>query len=244
MDILDFEHRPGVPYPLLRTEPHPCPYLPDRDAELLVAVAWGIGGARYRQLLEREFRRTGNVFYRPDCPNCRACRPIRVPVEHFRMSRSQRRVRRRNADLSVSVGPLCVDDDHFDVFAGYQQHRHDGDMADSREAFEEFVGTSPIDSFEIALRLDGRLTGVSIVDVCGEDALSSVYFYYDPAHARRSLGVYSGLCEIDECRRRGRPYWYIGYHVAGCAKMEYKARFRPCELLSPDGVWRSVGPPA
>ena len=88
-------------------------------------------------------------------------------------------------------------------------------------------------------RVAGRLVGVGVLDLC-PGAASSVYFYFDPAESRRSLGVFSALCEIEECRRRGLEHWYIGFHVAGCGKMEYKARFRPHELLGPDGIWREI----
>ena len=86
-------------------------------------------------------------------------------------------------------------------------------------------------------RLAERLVGVGIVDITPH-ALSSVYFYFEPALARRSLGVFSALREIEECRRRELSYWYVGFYVQGCAKMEYKGRFQPHELLSADGKWQ------
>jgi arginyl-tRNA--protein-N-Asp/Glu arginylyltransferase len=36
------------------------------------------------------------------------------------------------------------------------------------------------------------------------------------------------------------PYWYAGFWVHGCETMEYKTRFRPCEVLGTDGVWREM----
>ena len=74
-------------------------------------------------------------------------------------------------------------------------------------------------------------------DVC-RSSLSSVYFYYDPAEARRGLGTFGALYEIEAARRLGIPHYYLGYWIAGCGTMDYKAGFRPNEVLCPDGVWR------
>lgn len=240
MDRLEFCYVAGLPLPLVRGERHPCSYLPGREAaELFLPVRLN-DIATYQRLLEYGFRRAGMLFYRPDCPTCSACVPIRVPVERFRPSRSQRRVLRRNADVEIELGTPRSDDQRWELFVRYQRHQHDGEMLRTREDFERFLCESPIETVEMAYRIDGRLVGVGIVDVCPQ-ALSSVYMYFDPVCARRSLGVFSGLCEIEECRRRGLPYWYLGYWIRGCRKMEYKDRFAPCERLDADGAWRVTG---
>jgi arginine-tRNA-protein transferase len=84
----------------------------------------------------------------------------------------------------------------------------------------------------------GRLLGVGICDV-SKLSLSSVYFYYDPEETvRRSLGTFAALVEIETAAGRNIPYYYLGYWVDGCPAMQYKANFRPNEVLCPDGVWR------
>jgi arginine-tRNA-protein transferase len=47
------------------------------------------------------------------------------------------------------------------------------------------------------------------------------------------------LQTIELARRLDKPYAYFGYYVAGCASMSYKARFRPCEILGTDDIWRA-----
>jgi arginine-tRNA-protein transferase len=84
----------------------------------------------------------------------------------------------------------------------------------------------------------GRLLAAGICDVCRQ-SLSSVYFYHDPAEASRGLGTFGALWEIRAAAELGIPYYYLGYWVAGCDTMDYKASFRPYELLHPDGVWRA-----
>ena len=78
---------------------------------------------------------------------------------------------------------------------------------------------------------------MGICDLC-PSALSSVYFYFDPADRARGLGTFGALVEIETARTRGLGHYYLGYYVAGCAAMNYKSLFRPHEMLDTDGVWR------
>ena len=68
--------------------------------------------------------------------------------------------------------------------------------------------------------------------------MSAVYFYFDPDLAERSPGTFNVLWLLEECRRRGIPWLYLGYHVRGGRGMAYKTRFRPHQTLGTDGVWR------
>jgi arginine-tRNA-protein transferase len=42
---------------------------------------------------------------------------------------------------------------------------------------------------------------------------------------------------VREAKRLALPYLYLGYWVRGSAKMDYKSRFSPLEILRPEG-WR------
>jgi arginine-tRNA-protein transferase len=68
-------------------------------------------------------------------------------------------------------------------------------------------------------------------------SLSAIYFYYDPEERHRSLGTWNVLQIIQEARTRQRPYVYLGYFVAGCPSLEYKANFVPNEVREPGGLW-------
>lgn len=196
-----------------------------------------VTSAVYRGLMDAGFRRSGRVFYRPRCDGCHECRPIRVPVGRFAPSRSQRRVLRKNLDVTVSVGPPRSTNEKFRLYQAHLERFPEGGMSRSREDFEEFLYSSPIDSLEMVYRVGRRVVCVGLVDVSA-DCLSSVYCYYDPRLAVRSLGVFSALHEIEHCRERGLAYWYVGFYVHECSRMNYKAQYRPFELLGDDGVWR------
>jgi arginine-tRNA-protein transferase len=38
------------------------------------------------------------------------------------------------------------------------------------------------------------------------------------------------------------PHLYLGYYVRGCARMSYKAGYRPCEVLR-EGRWQALNAP-
>ena len=217
--------------------PHACPYLRDRDSTNLFAETSQLSSAAYQQWMNAGFRRSGRLIYKPICEHCAECRPLRVHVDSFAPSRSQRRVWRRNRDVAVDVGPPIPTDEKWKVYSAYLIHQHDGKMDHDREDFERFLYDSPTSTLEMTFRVNGVLLGVGIIDEC-PDCMSSVYFYFAPEAARRSLGVFSALCEIEECRRRGLAYWYAGYYIRDCRQMNYKAQYRPYELLGSDSIWR------
>ena len=68
--------------------------------------------------------------------------------------------------------------------------------------------------------------------------LSSNYFYYDISEEvlKRSIGVYSVLFEINFCLQNHFPYYYLGLYLPHCRKMNYKANYKPYQLLL-NGIW-------
>jgi len=227
----------------LPTSPeHECAYLPGLTARVEGFQVDRIDPELYHALMDRGFRRSGCLVFRPVCPACRECVPLRVPVEVFRPTRSQRRVLRRNRDLRVTVGAPKLTDRKHRMYAAYLDDQHDGTMSRSRRALSDFLYDSPVNTLEFCYRLKNRLVAVSIADR-SRAALSSVYVFFDPRFRRRSLGTFSALWEIDFCRRAGTAFYYLGYYVAGSARMNYKARFRPCEILDPSRGWVPPAPP-
>jgi arginine-tRNA-protein transferase len=212
----------------------PCPYLPGRRFRSVVVE--GDLGRAYRELMDIGFRRSGPMAYVPDCGSCRACVPVRVAVDRFVPRRDQRRVAARNRDLAFHEVPRGTCGERESLWERYQREVHG----------QEDPGLPPggasdggVSGAELHARdAAGRLVAVSIVDLF-PDAVSSVYCYWDPDLAERGLGTWMALAEIDHARRTGRAWWYLGYWVAGCGKMDYKTRYRPQQRLV-DGAWRWV----
>ncbi len=197
-----------------------------------------MSGERYGQYMDAGFRRSGNVLYQPICRGCRACQPLRVPVDRFRPDKSQRRCWRRNADLCVTAGTPQPSAEKFELYQRYVSQWHGRPTEDGREGFERFLYASPVPSIEFCYRDTGdRLLAVGICDVVPE-ALSSVYFYFDPNDAARGLGTFGAIWEIRYAIQERMKYYYLGYWVEACREMRYKSFFRPNEILCPDQVWR------
>jgi arginyl-tRNA--protein-N-Asp/Glu arginylyltransferase len=244
MDDPAFCHYPAPPPPvavrLAVIPPRPCPYLPGRIETTRAFCASRIDPLVYHEFMNASFRRSGCVIYQPTCAGCRECVPLRVPVKSFQPSKSQRRCRKRNEDLVVSIAAPEPTAEKFDLYAQYQAQWHEKAEPETYIEFVNFLYRSPVDTLEFSYRNgSGKLVGVGICDICRK-SLSSVYFFFDPAESRRGLGTFGALCEIEYAARQEIDYFYLGFWIKESPKMGYKADFRPYELLQPDGVWRLI----
>jgi arginyl-tRNA--protein-N-Asp/Glu arginylyltransferase len=218
---------------LYQSQPQACPYLPDRESSNIFCQHPEVDSELYQRFSEAGFRRSGSIIYKPHCQNCQACEATRMLVSDFRPSKSQKRSLKKNHDLDVEWTSLNNDEEHMEIYSRYQQQQHQGSMDSDADGYMEMFGHPNIEVQHIDFRWNGKLIGVSVVDVL-PDGLSSVYFYFDPDHKSRGLGTYSALIEIQETLRLGKNYWYLGFVVAECQKMAYKMKFKPQERLVED----------
>jgi arginine-tRNA-protein transferase len=230
------------PHFFFTTAPLPCPYLEGRLERKIVTELSGPDAETLHEALSRAgFRRSHSIAYTPACPGCSACIPVRIIVDEFSPKRTMLRIVRQNRDLRVRHSSARATAEQYRLFSRYQESRHaGGDMAlmgfyDYRSMVED----SPIETFLIEFRgTDNQLKAVVLTDCMG-DGLSAVYSFYDPDESSASLGSYMILWMIDEARRLGLPYVYLGYWIAESSKMSYKARFSPLEAFGPGG-WRAL----
>jgi arginyl-tRNA--protein-N-Asp/Glu arginylyltransferase len=225
------------------TAPSPCPYLPDRfERKVFAHLPLGDGAAINDALTQVGFRRSQNIAYRPACEGCDACVSARIPTANYPYSRSERRVADRNGDLMRNLVEAEATMEQFDLLRRYLLARHaEGGMADMTWAdyvamVEDTSARTHLIEYRRASkdRGPGDLVAGVLVDVLS-DGLSLVYSFYDPDMARRSLGSFIILDHVAQAAQAGLPYVYLGYWVQGSAKMAYKARFNPIEVLRPGG---------
>lgn len=227
--------------PFLATPPHPCSYLPGRQAVSLFAdPRAGMSTELYGELAESGFRRSGVDVYRPMCPGCQACIPVRIPVARMTHRRRERRIWECNADLRVSLQSSEFRNEHYDLYCRYLTARHSGGGMDNPtpEGYLQFLRSAWCETRFVEFRKEGKLLAVAVTDVL-PSGLSAVYTFFDPEASRRSLGTHTILWQAQEARRRGLPWLFLGYWIEACDKMRYKGRFRPLQALE-EGVWRDL----
>ena len=229
------------------TRPQPCPYLPDRyERKLFTHLGREKSMAHFDLLHSEGFRRSQTIAYRPHCENCNACISVRIRVDEFERTKSQKRVWRQNKDIHAVRAPAIASAEQYALFNAYVETRHnDGGMADmSQYDYQAMIEDSVVDSFLIEYRLpreggEPELVAVALCDHLS-DGISLVYSYFDPLLTSRSIGTYIILETIDYAVSLGLPYVYLGYWVEGSPKMDYKIRFLPQDHLI-DGEWVKVG---
>lgn len=228
-----------------KTPPSRCEYLHDQQWQLQYELLPELKSSDYMRRLKEGWRRIGPVMFRPDCDECRQCRTLRVPIPSFRPSQTQQRVWKRNgSDVELVIGSPVITPERLALFTNFHQHGYEtkGWPAPEPEdsALDLYV-LNPFPTEEWSYWINERLVGVGYVDTLPE-GLSAIYFFHDSDHHRRSLGTFHILKMIDAAKQRNLPHVYLGYFVEGCRSLEYKARFRPNEVLGPRGRWSEFVP--
>ena len=226
------------------TSPAPCPYLPGRQERKVFTELNGAHAAELNDALGRiGFRRSQGVAYRPSCAGCTACVSVRVVADEFVPNATQRKLLRRHDDLDVTACRPWATAEQFALMRRYLAARHPGGgMAGmDEEDYADMVEQSPVDSVVVEYRERcpdggrGRLVGACLTDRQA-DGLSMIYSFFDAAdQSRPALGNLIIMDHILRAHAAGLPYVYLGYWVKGSARMAYKVRYRPIEILGPAG---------
>ena len=220
------------------TPAHPCSYLDRNNAQTLFFDPREIITPEiYQRLTDQGFRRSGSHLYRPHCGTCTACVPTRVPVEKFLPKRSQKRVLKKNTDLTVRIEDAVFSRRHYHLYERYINLRHaDGDMYPaSEDQYRSFLLSPWSNSIFLCLYSAEKLLSVAVTDKQSH-GLSAIYTFFEPDEDSRSLGVLSILKQIELCHTLNFPYLYLGYWIKDCEKMSYKTQYRPTELFL-NGRW-------
>lgn len=167
--------------------------------------------------------------------------PLRIDLARFVLSKNQRRVLRRNADLRWEITPARAGGDVQALFHEHKK-RFVENVPDSLFDFiaSESPAVQPCECLEFRVLLGGRLIAASFLDV-GRASASSIYGVFDPAFSRRSPGILTMLREIEFAISRGLRHYYPGYGTRESGVYDYKKRFRGLETLDwATGRWTAM----
>ena len=237
------QHFPTRQLRFFLTAPSPCPYLPERfERKVFAHLPMSEGANVNDSLTQVGFRRSQNIAYRPACETCSSCVSARIPTPDYQFSRSERKILARNQDVERHLVEAEATMEQFDLLRRYLTTRHArGGMAEMGwPDFVAMVEDTAVRTHIIEYRLrstdggPGDLVACALVDLLS-DGLSLVYSFYDPGLTKRSLGSFMILDHLVQAGLTKLPYVYLGYWVRGSAKMDYKVRFSPIELLRAEG---------
>lgn len=224
------------------TPPETCHYLADKESITECDLIIKMTGAEYEKRLLAGWRHFGRQVFRPKCENCNECKSLRIPVRDYKPNRSQsRNFKANNGRITLEIQEPALTDEIMDLYDRFHAERsfsRDWPIKENYDAFSfdcSFVD-NPFPVEQWMYREDGKLCGVGYVDglKCG---LSAIYFFHDPNFYSHGIGIWNVMSLIHEAQKRNLPHVYMGYYVKGCQSLEYKAGFKPNEILNGSGKW-------
>jgi arginine-tRNA-protein transferase len=209
----------------------PCSYIANQEARFEYFLASGLGYDELDELLSVGWRKFGLYYFRPNCPGCLKCIPIRIQAKNFTPTKSQRRIVKNAGKIEIVTGPLEFKKEIFDIYRIHSKDRFDKE-SDMEEFYHSFYQQS-CPAIQSEYYLDGKLIAAGFLDYSSH-SLSSVYFIYDTAYKDYSLGTLSVIKETQIAAGMGLDYYYLGYVIYENRSMAYKDKFHPYELYDWD----------
>lgn len=208
-----------------------CAYLPDQSQTTHYKIIEQCSREQCAFLIERGWRRFGNMFFRPICQDCNACESIKIDVANFSFSKSQRRILKKAAHFHSRMQTPSMSKEHLELFKKYHDHMEQKRQWENHNVsangyYASFVHGYSNFGYEILYYDQEKLIGVDLIDMLPE-GISSIYFYYDPDYEPYSLGTYSLLKQIMLAQEHQLSWIYLGYYVQECQSLNYKNRYKP-----------------
>lgn len=212
-----------------------CSYLKDKKQTTHYKVIHDCSVQHCESLIERGYRRFGKMYFRPVCEACDECKTIKIDVDNFEFSKSQRRVLRKAEHIQSVIAQPTLTQEHLDLFKKYHQHMEgkkgwEYNPTSPESYYGSFVNGYNDFGFEVLYFDQDKLIGVDLIDIL-DNGISSIYFYYDPDYAHLALGKLSLLKQIKFAKANNKKWIYLGYYVKDCPSLSYKADYKPYKTL-------------
>lgn len=163
--------------------------------------------------------------------------PLRVDLARFTPTRSHKRVLAKNRDTRIVIRPAVINKARENLFAKHILRFHENIPSSLFDFMSRRPASVPCLNLELCIYSNETLMGVTYLDI-GQRATSAVYAMFDPAEAKRSLGIFMILQSIRFSRERGYRYYYPGYAYREPSAYDYKKQFMALEYLDWTGGWK------
>ena len=212
-----------------------CSYFDDRMCDISYKYMEHCTSSEQYEMLQRGWRRFGNMHFVPVCKDCNECKTIRIDVRKFKFSKSQRRVLSKNKNTTVYLRKPSVTLEHIELFNKYHKYMEDkkgwnSNEIDTNEYYNSYVSGAHEFGKELLYFIDDKLVGVALCDIM-KDGLSCVYCYYDHDYEYLSLGQFSILAQFSIAQQSNIPYIFLGYWIKDHFSMGYKEKYKPFDIL-------------
>jgi arginine-tRNA-protein transferase len=208
-----------------------CSYLDNEQQTMHYKIIDLCTKEQCSSLIERGWRRFGTMFFRPICKNCTQCESIKIDINNYKFSKSDRRVIKKASHFKIIIQSPSLTHKHLELFTKYHDYmrdKRDWDQQNitSQNYYQSFVQGHSDFGYEVLYFDEDTLIAVDLIDVL-EEGISSIYFYYDPHYQNFSLGKYSIYYQIEYAKQLGLSWIYLGYYVSECQSLAYKSRYKP-----------------
>jgi arginine-tRNA-protein transferase len=212
-----------------------CPYFDDKLSDTRYQFIKSCDMNTYNKMIERGWRRFGNVHFVPECKTCTECKTIRIDIKKFKYSKSQKRILSKNKDIQIYIQKPTLSVNHTNLFNKYHKNMEakkswKPNIIDANEYKSSYIHGAGKFGKEILYFLDDRLICVALCDIT-LNALSSVYCFYDHDYENRSLGKFSILAQISISKQFNIPHLFLGYWIKDHYSMGYKENYMPFDIL-------------
>ena len=203
-----------------------CVYLNDKLWRFKYFFAVDVSTEELDELLSSGWRKFGIYFFKPHCESCQACIPLRVCIDSFTLSKSQKRIIKNGKDITVIFNELEYRDEIYEIYKKHSIEKFN--IETNHDDFLFSFYRKSCRSLQSEYYVDNKLIGIGFIDI-SQNGLNSIYFAYDTEYSAYSLGTFSILKEIEYAKSLSLSYYYLGYWIDKNKSMAYKNQFKPNE---------------
>jgi arginine-tRNA-protein transferase len=208
-----------------------CSYLSNKLSKTEYKLVENCSRKELSEFLEHGYRRFGKILFRPICKDCCECQSIKIDIANFSFTKSKRRIIKKASHIKTHIQKPLLSQEHLNLYEKYHLFMKEKKEWEYKKTtfshyYNSFVEGANDYAYEILYLDEEKLIGVDLIDIV-DNALSSIYFYYDPDYSKYSLGKLSMYNQILIAKENNLKWVYLGYYVKECPSLSYKAEYKP-----------------